>query len=100
MQKELTDVHKILKMSDIDKIKHDYLTYRIQRLKDVYPTFLRYQQTYQPQQQAQQQAITRQPSFSTNMRPGQNPNQAQRQAAPAEPAANLVKRSYPAFETR
>ena len=29
MQKELTDVHKILKMSDIDKIKHDYLTYRI-----------------------------------------------------------------------
>ena len=36
MQKDLVDVLKILKMSDIDKIKHDYLTYRIQRLKDAF----------------------------------------------------------------
>ena len=42
MQKDLIDAHKILKMSDIDKIKHDYLTYRIQRLKEVHPTFLQF----------------------------------------------------------
>ena len=34
------------------------------------------------------------------MRPGQNLSQAQRQAAPAEPAAHLGKRSYTAAENR
>ena len=36
IKKEMHDVWKIIKMSDVDKIKHDYLSYRIKRLKDVY----------------------------------------------------------------
>ena len=37
LKKDLHDVWRILTMSDIDKIKHDYLTYRINRLREVYP---------------------------------------------------------------
>ena len=36
LRKDFQDVFKILTMSDIDKIKHDYLTYRINRLREVY----------------------------------------------------------------